>query len=88
MFSNSCIICGSIIEGERLNALINVLNLSPEQWKCKVCAETDTRKVKGLYTGFSGASDMILTDSLGSHTGISYLFPEINERARVEEDSD
>lgn len=85
MLHNCCVVCSAIIDGDRLNALINVLNLPPEQWKCKTCSEEQTKKVKGIYTGFSGASNMIFTDNVGSQTGIAHIFSDPEEKPIVEE---
>ena len=73
-----CNICGNVIEGDRLNVLLNVLNLPPSDWKCIGCANATDQKVKGIYTGFSGASNMILTNSIGRETGLSHIFPDLS----------
>lgn len=75
MLHNKCILCGNVIDGERLKVLFDILNLTPDKFKCIECAKVnDVPKTKGIYTGFSGASPMIFADKVGQQTGVAGIY--------------
>ena len=60
--NNKCYICGSEIAPDRLEAL-GVIGVAEGMETCLKCASTKFKK--GVWSGVSGVSDLIIADGLG-----------------------
>lgn len=73
--------CGNQIPQDRIEALI-FLETPENLWTIK--EHSNVRPIRGIYTGFSGASAMIMTDCLGKEEG--YAYKDGSEEAKPIED--
>jgi len=62
-----CVTCRREIPADRLEALAT-LNKLPHEYTCFECAPNN--KVKGIFLGESGNSQLVVTDNLGGKEGI------------------
>lgn len=78
----TCVHCGDNLSQERLEGL-RVLEASPDNYFCFSCATKNIRPVKGLYSGYSGISPLILAKDVGNTNGLVK-----NESINVDNDED
>lgn len=62
-----CVVCNKVIPSDRVEALL-LLNKQPHEYTC--IEHAPNTKVKGLFIGESGNSQLIITDNLGQREGI------------------
>ncbi len=60
----NCSICSAVIPSERVETLI-VLRIANKDFMCIKCAESQVKKVKGVYSGYSG-HNLLFVDDLGA----------------------
>ena len=66
--NNTCIYCGTTLQYDRIQALM-ILGKDPSQFSCLSCAVKMDKPIRGIYTGPSGSSQLILTDKIGAENG-------------------